>query len=418
LLHITLRDDEESIYIEGEIKNKELFELLKESKENDPIETFVSIVTIGTLGFRRMKVGAELDFVEKKIQEMLSNIEMILDPERETSYLGNFIARIKEYFDRGGKIEDILDPETENTPLGKFVKSLKEYFDSGGKLESLINPDYENSPLGKFVKKLDEYLGRGGRLEELLDLNREESPINKLKKELLAEIKELRDLISKSEGKKEVISRTTLKGYEFEDLCEKILNNAVEFGETVRKTTTEVGRIPWCKKGDFVIELNNGKKITFEVKDIQRISLDEIKKSVKEAMENREAEYGVFVSRYVEALPNSKVRWFNEYGNILVCAIESKETGDFYPEILQIAYQWAKLRIMEKESEIDTAAIKEATKKLEEINESINKLSEIKRQCENAKRSLNKIEEMVEEIESSLGKQITALKIALGTIVR
>ena len=39
--------------------------------------------------------------------------------------------------------------------------------------------------------------------------------------------------------------------------------------------------------------------------------------------------------------------------------------------MLQIAYQWAKLRIMEKESEIDTAAIKEATKKLEEINETI-----------------------------------------------
>lgn len=168
---------------------------------------------------------------------MLSKLEEILDPHLETSHLGVFMCKVKKYFDKGGKIEDILDPETEHTPLGRFVRSLKEYFDSGGKLESLLNPDSETSPLGRFTKKLDEYLGSGGRLEELLDPSGDGSPIGKLKKEILEEIKELRDMLSKKEGRKEVVDATTLKGYKFEDACEEILNGCVDFGETLTRTT-------------------------------------------------------------------------------------------------------------------------------------------------------------------------------------
>lgn len=413
---IRLEDNGKSIHVECVIEDQELFEILSDAEEDEErIDIFLSIVKIGAAGYRRMKVRVELDFVEKKVDEMLSKLEEILNPHLETSHLGVFMCKVKEYFDKGGKIEDILDPETEHTPLGRFVRSLKEYFDSGGKLESLLNPDSETSPLGRFTKKLDEYLGSGGRLEELLDPSGDSSPIGKLKKEILEEIKELRDMLSKKEGRKEVVDATTLKGYEFEDACEEILNGCVDFGETLTRTTNEVGNLPNCKKGDFVIEVENGKKMVLEVKDLRSsISLSRIKEEVKEAIENRGADYGIFVSKYVEALPKS-VGWFNEYGNLLVCVLGSREANTFHPEILHIAYHWAKLRL-KCDGEVDKEAVKKAISELEGLNDRLDKLSKIKTECTRAKKTIDEIEKIASSLEESLRGQLDSLKRALGAI--
>ncbi len=411
---IKLGNDGATVYVQCEIKNEELFEILERVDENRRLEVFLDIVRIGATGYRRIGVGVELDFVERKIEEMLSKLERTLDPHLETSLLGVFMSRIKEYFDRGGRIEDILDPETENTPLGKFVRSLKEYFDSGGKLESLLNPDSETSPIGRFNRKLDEYLGRGGRLEELLNPAEDSSPLGKLKKELLQEFKEIREIISKEEARKEVVDATTLKGYVFEDACDEILNGCAGFGETVTRTTGEVGNIPKSKKGDFVVELENGKKVVFEVKDWQSVSLNKIKDEVSEAMENRGADYGVFVSKYIESLPKS-VGWFNEYGNILVCALGSRDADTFHPEILHIAYQWAKMRL-KAEGDVDKEAIKKTIHELDEMDNMLDDFSKILTQCKSARKAINAIEETAEHLEKSVKNKLESLKHALGVV--
>ncbi|MBE8540182.1 DUF2130 domain-containing protein [Geoglobus acetivorans] len=411
---ITLGDDRETVYIQCEIKSRELFEVLQDIEDDKRLEVFVDIVKIGVTGYRRMNIGVDLDFVEKKIEEMLSKLEETLDPHLETSLLGVFMSRVKEYFDRGGKIEDILDPETENTPLGKFVRSLKEYFDSGGKLESLLNPDSETSPIGRFSKKLEEYLGRGGRLEELLNPAEDDSPLGKLKKEILREIKEIRDILSKEEGRKEVVDATTLKGYVFEDACEEILSGCVGFGESIIRTTDEVGKIPRSKKGDFVVELENGKKVVFEVKDWQNVSLNKIKDEVSEAIENRGADYGVFVSKYIEALPKS-VGWFNEYGNILVCALGSREADTFHPEMLHVAYQWAKMKL-KAEGDADREAINRVMSELDKLNDELYNLSEIKKKCRSAKKAIDDVEKIANSLEESLEESLDSLKKALGAV--
>lgn len=403
-----------TVYVQCEIKNRELFEILGRVEEDRRLEIFLDIVKIGATGYRIMEVGVDIDFVERKINEMLSRLEQTLDPHLETSLLGVFMSKVKEYFDKGGKIEDILDPETENTPLGKFIRSLKEYFDSGGRLESLLNPDSETSPLGRFTKKLDEYLGSGGRIEELLDPSDDNSPVGKLRREILEEIKELRDMLSRKEGREEVIDATTLKGFEFEDACEEILSGCTGFGESLTRTTEEVGKIPGSKKGDFVIELENGRKIVLEVKDWSNISLSKIKDEVREAIENRGADYGIFVSKYVEALPKS-VGWFNEYGNVLVCALGSRDADTFHPEILDIAYQWAKLRL-KSEGEVDKEAVKNAISELDKLNDRLDELSRIKTKCSSAKGALDEIEKIVKSLEDSLKEQLESLKRALGAI--
>ncbi len=412
---IKLEEDGKTVHVEGEIVDQELFDVLQEQDEELRTETFLGIVKIGAAGFKRMNVGVDLDYVEKKLDNMMSNLEQHLDPKVETSHLGVFMARVKEYFDKGGRIEDILDPETEHTPLGKFVKSLGEYFDSGGTLEKMLNPDNEDSPLGRFSKRLDEYLGKGGRLEELLDPGGDGTPIAKLKKEILDEIKQLRDIVGKEEAWKEAVDITTLKGYEFEDACEEILGECSEFGCPVTRTTDEVGKIPRCKKGDFVVETDNGSSIVFEVKDWQNVSLNKIRDEMKEAMNNRGADYGVFVSKYIEALPKD-IGWFNEYGNTLVCTLGSREADTLHPEMLHIAYQWARLR-QKSNGEVDTEAVNKAIKELDELKDMLEELAKINKKCTTASNAIKDIEKVADSLEESLENQIGSVKRALGAIV-
>jgi len=221
-------------------------------------------------------------------------------------------------------------------------------------------------------------------------------------------------MLKEKESREELIEVTTLKGYEFEDACEEILSRCTGFGESLTRTTDEVGRIPGSRKGDFVIELENGRKIVLEVKDRSSISLKTIKEELKEAIENREADYGIFVSKYKEALPKD-VGWFNEYGNILVCALGSSEANSFHPEILEIAYQWAKLRL-KREGEVDKEAVEVAISELDKLNDQLNELSKIKTKCSNARKALDEIENIAKGLENSLKDQLDSLKRALGTI--
>ncbi|MGV9141786.1 MAG: DUF2130 domain-containing protein, partial [Promethearchaeota archaeon] len=187
-----------------------------------------------------------------------------------------------------------------------------------------------------------------------------------------------------------------------------------EFGCPVTRTTDEVGNLPRCKKGDFVVETDNGSSIVFEVKDWQNVSFNKIRDEMKEAMNNRGADYGVFVSKYVEALPKD-VGWFNEYGNTLVCTLGSREADTLHPEMLHIAYQWARLRL-KSDGEVDTEAVNKAIKELDELNDMLEDLSKIKTKCTSARNAVDSIEKMASSLEKSLKIQIDSVKKALGAI--
>lgn len=66
---IRLEDNGKTIHVECVIEDQELFEILSDAEEDEErIDIFLSIVKIGAAGYRRMKVGVELDFVEKKVE--------------------------------------------------------------------------------------------------------------------------------------------------------------------------------------------------------------------------------------------------------------------------------------------------------------------------------------------------------------
>ena len=115
--------------------------------------------------------------------------------------------------------------------------------------------------------------------------------------------------------RKDLVKHTNIKGREFEDEFDELIRPiARPFSDTVEKTGDTPGLLGKSKKGDFVVGIAHRKdlNIVFEVKDRGNVSLHEIRREMDEAMKNRNACYGIFVSKSVECLP-AECGWFNEY---------------------------------------------------------------------------------------------------------
>ncbi len=337
------------------IQEEEIYRFLQGVEEEKRAERLVSALRIGILGLKQMGIGENVDYVEKEFNMMLSKFEKMFNPAIEC-HLGKLSNLLTEYFDKDGKIESIFDPMTENTPLGK------------------------------------------------------------LRRELLGEINKIRDMLVKKDAKEEVINSTPLKGYEFEDTCEEILSEIVSnhIGDELERKTNEVGEITGCMAGDFVISLKDmlSKKIVFEIKDVENISQPMIIETMERAMSNRGASYGIFVVKYKEGIPR-KIGIFNEFReNIAVIAMGSKEEETFFPELLHVAYQWARLKL-NAETTMQQKSVKILDEGIKQISEKLEVFAQIKRQCSNVDKSIAQIREHSDDLKNDIEEHIRRIQKAL-----
>lgn len=341
------------------VQDENLFKFLNNVEEERRIYYLIKIMRIGVIGLKRMEIGEEIDYVEKEF---------------------NFMTK---------------------------------------KFGEMLNPDLKNSHVGKLLCILEAYFEKGGTIECLFDLNVEDSPLAKLRKEIREEFKELRDIIKMEEAREDLILETPIKGYKFEEICEKILSGFVSkhIGDILEDTTIEIGELSRSFAGDFLITLrdNPNNKIVIETKDKGNLTLPSIIKNLKEAMENRKAKYGIFVSKFKESFPR-KIGWFNEYeGNMLVCALGSKEANSIFPEILNIAYQWAKLRLKSKTT-LNEEAIDTIIEGIKEINAKLNRFSQIKTQCTNINKAAKEIRNLSDGLREDIKEHIKQMQTSIEMV--
>ena len=269
---------------------------------------------------------------------------------------------------------------------------------------------------GKFRQIMTENFGEDGiLLKGIFDPNREGSPLYKLKTEWQNDLSNLRQDLGIKEKEDEIKSRTTLKGADFEDHCQDLLEGSAKvFGDIIENTTSMTGKVKRSKKGDFVLTLaDSSRKITFETKDVGSISANEIRKILDEAIENREASYGVLVAKSVEAFPKS-IGWFQEIGNDkLVVALGSNSEGSFHDELLLIAYKWARAKVNSQsleEKQVDPEFIET---KIEAIKHKIQKFRTIKTECNNIEKASNCIKTTSEALAKEIGMELDDMNKSL-----
>jgi hypothetical protein len=125
----------------------------------------------------------------------------------------------------GSELDDVqTDLEAKFGDEGRVSRILDSHFGDDGSLRRQFEEAFGED--GIFTKRLDEELGQDGeRIQEALDPDRDGSPTQRLEHRIKAEIRDLRYELFEEETEEGIKQRTTLKGGDFEDVVEDILDN-------------------------------------------------------------------------------------------------------------------------------------------------------------------------------------------------
>jgi len=316
----------------------------------------------------------------------------------------------------------------------KFEHALKVGVVAAKTIDTVGNVDYVEKQFNilnsSFQQKIDEIFGEKGKFSELLNsqfgedgqllkdfLNphKEGSPLQLTVHEFTTRLEELKNVLGVKEGKDEAEEKSTKKGTKFEDYCQPLLEEIARMhDDEVVPTGTTTGKVTDSKKGDFVYTIKElNKKIVWEAKNYSsKLSMEDIHENLDIGIENREADYGILVSKNVKALPGD-IGWFKELSDKkLVCALG--ENDELHTEILHIAYKWARQKLLQKSTKnakFNSTLIRD---KITIVQKKLNKLSSIKRQCGNIDKASKEIKDLAEtlddEIDLELGKILDSLK--------
>jgi hypothetical protein len=390
------------------------------------LERFDQALAIGTTALKTMQTYENLDLIDRKFSRLQTSFESKL---KDT--LGTIRKEVDDKFGKKGDVTLLV--EKHFGPQGEVSHLMEDYFGKDGQLSKLVEAHFGIK--GSFNETIDKYfgekglfheqvenmLGDKGRLRTILDPGEKGTPFNLLLEEIKAENIKLVDRILQEKVKEELTVKTPLKGFEFEDwvyetLCE--IAKSGKSGDVVEQVSTETSEsLSKSKKGDFVLSLgeNPNLRVVVEAKNWSSgLSLPKIKLVLEEAMKARNAQYGLLISKQKEALPPF-VGYFNEYDNMLVCALSKNDDPNLNLEIMDIAYKWAKLQVLRRNKESGRVDATEVSKELNATKDELKEFQKVLTQCDNIDSSSAVIRESCTTMKSRVSSRIDSLLGKLST---
>ncbi len=311
-------------------------------------------ILIGAIGLRNMVVAENVDYVEKEFSQILHKLEM--QQERTDTRMG-----------------EIFNINDESAPLGALVRILANYFDADK-----------------------------GVVANLLDPNRPESPLHKLREDLTSRFDEVTRHLTVHQKVEEVVSSTPLKGAAFEvSMGEELAQITNSYGDCVEYVGEKRGRRG--KKGDYVVLVNDDKEqaIVVECKDSLAYTHDAVTKEIAAAMENRKAQFGIFLFKSADQIPK-QMRPVRIARNSIITCFEGN--GLYY------AYRIARM-VLKQAGKADTEDIS-----VDEIQEHLFTISE---KCEiigTMQSKITTIENAARYLRGRLGELETTIEDCLINI--
>lgn len=385
-----LDSDTDTLHIEDlTIHDGELVAFLEEFDEERREQAVTECLKIGAKTLQLAETATEMEYVKREFEGMQTEVE--------------------------GEIESLHD-ELERTfgEDGTVTGVLDRYLGDNGRLNAELEAVFDDD--GLFVDRLDDELGENGeRIQEALDPDREGTPTFRLKQTLKEELNGIRDQLLEEEAQAEVRGNTTLKGEDFETDVEGLLDEWVYGTQHTHSFTggTE-GALSGRTVGDFVLELGDiGQRIVIEAKSDQSYSEPKIKAEMSEALENREADYGIFLCECEEYVPK-KIGYLQEYEDFVVVCVSRDDDDEIDPRLFHIGLNWACMRAAEAGmgagEEIDPAIIQT---NIEEARAAVERFSTIKSKCTTIKKNANAIEETLDEIATQVQRQLADVEVEL-----
>lgn len=347
------------------LTDRDLASFLQEQEESVRPDLVRRGLKIGLLALRDYVTVAKADYVEKEFETWWHRFQQTLNGTFDGDN-GTLAQQMKRYFGEEGQVAKTMARHFDPENVGSFPRQFREI------IERNISGD-------------------GSPLRRLLDPEDKGSPLNKLQESLRKELQELREFISREEGKDEEAELGTQKGRIYEQFVFDVIDGiGARFGDTVEFVGNMTG-VNGSKHGDVLVTLNsrqtNGKvvKVVFEAKD-RKESLPALTKELDSALENREATRAIAVFHDEDAIPVKKLYGaYRQYKDHYFC-IMNEEDGLL---ALEIAYQQARIDALSQEmefvGEVDTARARrlldEAIGKLDSLNTMKSRLNRVSKEA-------------------------------------
>lgn len=310
------------------------------------------------------------------------------------------------------------------TLIEEVEEDIDATFGDGGDVAELLEQHFGED--GEFARRLDAELGEDGeRFQNALDPDREGTPTNRLKEflrqevrdELRSEIRAIHEKLERDDAQAEVRRQTPLKGADFEADLETLLEELVHGSmDTVEYTGETEGELSGRDVGDFVITLGDtNQRIVVEAKSEQNYSQPQIKSEIEEAIENRDADYGLFITECAAYVPD-KIGYLQEFdGRILSVALCEDEDDEIDPRLLKIGFNWARMRTVQAYINAgDTVDAEVIQAKVSEIRDSVDQFRNIRRKCTNIRSIVQDIEDDLDGIESDINSELNQMTAELS----
>jgi len=281
----------------------------------------------------------------------------------------------------------IRDYETEEEDIVSYFQNLEEGTDLEEALEKVLK-------IGVIASKSSQVGSQVDYIQNKINViqNKIGEQFGDQEQTLLNAIQKLKEDLGISKAVNAEHQKGTQKGVEFEEYCFNVISEIAKVhGDKIEPTGNTTGLIAGSKKGDHVYTIvDTGKKIVLEEKDYgNRQTQPKLESYIKDAIENRGADYGIVVTKRKSAFPES-VGIFQEYGNSLFVALTTEESEDaeLQNELLTIALRWARLRLKQKSGTVDSELI---IQKIDSAQRNMKKFSNIKTKCTSIKNTSDEI---------------------------
>lgn len=350
-----VRIEGDRIFVERlTISDAALAAFLAERGASDRAALLDRAIKIGLLALQDAGVTINVDVVRAEFEKLVRQAESVNDKAAmalEQTLRTNFadgegrLPRTLETFlgDRGAlrkMVEELFDESKRDSAIGRIGRMLERYFDGdASKLALLLDPTRMNSPMHQFRQEIS-------------------AGFRSLEERLVA-------IEAAAAARGAERARSAAKGSDFESLLEGMLADLARgCGDLLDRTSTEAGSILKSKKGDFVLTVDsrvargNDVRIVVEAKD-RPMSMRAIREELREARENRDAAAAVVV--FTPAHAPTGISPFTLVGDDVYCVVDPEAPE---PANLEAAVRLARLMalatLVEREVEVDAAAIRTA----------------------------------------------------------
>ena len=422
--HVVLHDSPRTVVIKDlRIPSIDVYDYLVAFDTSEQREEELKrAIDVGISVLQKVQLVSDTSYFDKKVEQLTAKFELNVnnlekqvveivskkfDPTEAKSYtrqineffqqqrhelqgvIKESVEGIKEQKDELEElIEGAFDPDDKKSHLGKLIGRIEAFEND---ILQRFDPNVKSSISSMLQAKLE------GLLDRHMSVTDPNSPLVKFKDEVRQSIAGLREELAKYTGavqaKEEVIQKSPEKGYVFEDAIHQALQEiARPHADVVTDVSKEIGDTK-RKSGDFVYDVSDlHKKIVVEARSKAITSVKSALTDLDSAMQNRAAEFGIYVVESEGQLQRQNGMW-NEYpGNLIIT----------HAALLEVAVKVAKARLALEQPESASVDVSAVRTNLQRILDSIKKLSSIKKEATTIRGSGDRIESLATEIQSEI----------------